>query len=125
MSRSSIATTLKAKRKEANLSIEEVCCQLKRYEIELSKNSLYNYESGYRQPDADTLMALCEIYRIDDILYAFGYRDKLKKPEKSPDVEISTPGDGLIAQIMHCVEKMTLDQQRAILSSFQALLEQE
>lgn len=89
MSRSHIANTLKLKRKDAGLTVEAVCDLLASRGIDLSKNALYNYESGYRQPDADTLMALCEIYRIDDILYTFGYK-------KSPDVEESTTGERVI-----------------------------
>lgn len=91
MSRTSIANTLKSERKKAGLSIETVCRQLNSYGIDLSKNSLYNYESGYRQPDADTLMALCEIYNIDDILYAFGYKREQMIIEKSPSAKDSAP----------------------------------
>ncbi len=76
MSRSSIAETLKSKRKDAGLTVDAVCKRLEEYDIRLSKNSMYNYESGYRQPDADTLMALCEIYEIVDILDTFGYKSK-------------------------------------------------
>lgn len=32
-------------------------------------------ESGQSQPDADTLLLLCEIYNIDDILGTFGYSE--------------------------------------------------
>lgn len=58
MSRSGIAETLKSKRKDAGLTVDAVCKRLEEYNIQLSKNTMYNYESGYRQPDADTLMAL-------------------------------------------------------------------
>lgn len=37
--------------------------------------TIYGYESGHRQPDADTLMAMCVIYGIDDVFSAFGYKD--------------------------------------------------
>ena len=76
MSRSGIAETLKSKRKDAGLTVDAVCKRLEEYNIQLSKNTMYNYESGYRQPDADTLMALCEIYEIADILDTFGYKSK-------------------------------------------------
>lgn len=49
----------------------------------LSPKTLYSYESGHRQPDADTLMALCEIYGIVDILATFGY-----KKEEPADVSV-------------------------------------
>lgn len=76
MSRLGIAETLKSKRKDAGLTVDAVCKRLEEYDIRLSKNTMYNYESGYRQPDADTLMALCEIYEIADILDTFGYKSK-------------------------------------------------
>lgn len=34
---------------------------------------IYGWENGQSQPDADTLLLLCEIYQIDDILGTFGY----------------------------------------------------
>lgn len=43
----------------------------------------------------------------------------------SPSADNSTPGDSLVEQIMDCVQQMTPEQQRAILASFQGLLEQD
>lgn len=90
MSRSSIANILKQKRKDSGLTVEAVCEALNFYGIELSKNALYNYESGYRQPDADTLMALCDIYQVEDVLHTFGYKN-------TPSTDESAPGDGVIS----------------------------
>lgn len=81
MSRATIAEALKEHRKSKHLSAAKVIELLKNYEIEISPKSLYSYESGHRQPDADTLMALCDIYEISDILGTFGY-----KKEESTDV---------------------------------------
>lgn len=74
VARNMIAETLKAKRHEAGLSVHQVADQLGKYGITLSIKTLYNYETGFRQPDADTLMALCEIYGITNILSTFGYK---------------------------------------------------
>lgn len=74
MERNRIAETLKAKRRECALSVGEVSARLKAYGISISTKALYNYETGFRQPDANTLMALCEIYGITDALSAFGYK---------------------------------------------------
>lgn len=76
MSRSTIAEVLKQKRRELGLSAIEVTDRLEAAAIALSPKTLYSYESGHRQPDADTLMALCEIYGIRDVLAAFGYEKK-------------------------------------------------
>ena len=85
MSRSSIAEVLKNKRKALNMSASEVVARLNMYGIEISPKSLYSYESGHRQPDADTLMALCEIYEITNPLLSFGY-----KKEKPADTNTGT-----------------------------------
>ena len=82
MSRERIAEVLKEKRKARRLSVEGVADILcKKYEIEISSKTLYSYESGHRQPDADLLMALCEIYGITDIMAAF----------RDPQAETKTP----------------------------------
>jgi len=47
-----------------------------------------------------------------------------EKKKSSPNAGITTSGDDLVGQIMKCVERMTPEQQRALLASFQALLEQ-
>ncbi len=72
------------------MSVDEVCKQLEEYDINLSKNTMYNYETGYRQPDADTLMALCEIYGIANVLETFGYK-------KNPATTEAAPGEGAIS----------------------------
>lgn len=82
MSRETIASVLKARRKETGLSVEFVVSALsEKYNIQISAKTIYSYESGHRQPDADTLLALCKIYGIKDIFEAFGY----KKEEPTVD----------------------------------------
>lgn len=75
MTRLTIAEVLKNHRKSMRLSATEVTTRLAVYGVDISPKSLYSYESGHRQPDADTLMALCEIYGIKDVLAAFGYKN--------------------------------------------------
>ena len=89
MSREAIASVLKAKRKETDLSVEFVVSALsEKYNIQISAKTLYSYESGHRQPDADTLLALCKIYGIKDIFEAFGY--KKEEPTVDNDDQLST-----------------------------------
>lgn len=87
MPRSKIAEVLKNRRKILKLSAAEVTSRLLAYGIDISPKSLYSYESGHRQPDADTLMALCEIYNITDILATFGY--KKEEPANVPVDELT------------------------------------
>ena len=45
---------------------------LKTYGIDISVKTLYGWESGHRQPDADTFLILCYIYGIDSIAEILG-----------------------------------------------------
>ena len=67
MGKNFIAEILKAKRKERNMSVKDVLEQLRTFEIDISEKTLYGWESGHRQPDADTFLLLCRIYGIDTI----------------------------------------------------------
>ena len=88
-SKEEIAKVLKAYRQETGLSAKKVIEKLSLYDIKVSPKTLYGWESGHSQPSADTLMLLCNIYGIDDIMLAFGYsrteRQPIdtKKPEKA------------------------------------------
>ncbi|MBQ9886600.1 MAG: helix-turn-helix transcriptional regulator [Lachnospiraceae bacterium] len=68
-----IATCLKYYRKLNKLSVNEVADILKEHNISSATKTIYGWENGRSQPDADTFMLLCEIYNIDNILEAFGY----------------------------------------------------
>ena len=85
MSRERIAQVLKECRKRSNLSVEEVSDSLVNlYQIDMAPRSLYSYESGHRQPDADLLMALCEIYGVTDIAGAFKEPNENEKKTSTP-----------------------------------------
>lgn len=62
-----IAKVLKATRKDSKLSVKDVVEELKKFDICISEKTLYGWESGHRQPDADTFIVLCHIYGIDSI----------------------------------------------------------
>lgn len=76
MKNEKIAVVLKQARKDNNLSVAEVAALLQKKSISVAVKTIYGWESGQTQPDADTLLVLCDIYNIDDILSAFGYNDK-------------------------------------------------
>lgn len=69
-----IASALKYYRKLNKLSVNEVSAILKENNFQAAPKTIYGWESGNTQPDADTLMVLCEIYHIDNVLEAFGYK---------------------------------------------------
>lgn len=78
-----IASTLKKKRKELGMSVNELLTHLKDAGIVISNKTVYGWESGHRQPDADTFIVLCRILGIESF----------DETEKSPSAEESAPGD--------------------------------
>lgn len=55
-----IGKNLKRLREAKNLSVNEV-----REYLHVSKQAVYNYESGKRYPQSDTMFALMELYEAD------------------------------------------------------------
>lgn len=88
MSRERIAQVLKEKRKIKKMSVEEVSGILKSmHGIDISAKTLYSYETGHRQPDADLLMALCDIYGVTDIMGEFRDKQKTSPSASEPTQE--------------------------------------
>lgn len=78
-----VAGILKAKRKQLKLSVKYVIEQLHEYDLDISDKTLYSWESGHRQPDADSFLALCDVYGITSF----------KEIEKSPAPAEADTGD--------------------------------
>lgn len=76
MKNEKIAHVLKQARKDNNLSVANVAELLKKKSISVATKTIYGWESGQTQPDADTLLILCDIYNINNILATFGYNDR-------------------------------------------------
>lgn len=64
---SKVSAILKEKRKGLSLSVKTVLDELRLYGVDISDKTLYGWESGHRQPDADTFLALCQIYGIETL----------------------------------------------------------
>lgn len=87
-----IAKVLKAARKQNALTVKDVVGRLRDKSLSVSDKTIYGWENGQSQPNADTLLVLCEIYNINDILGAFGYNDK-------PSLEITHFEEKLILSL--------------------------
>lgn len=70
-----IAKVLKEARKQNALTVRDVVYRLEDKSLNVAEKTVYGWENGQSQPDADTLLLLCEIYNIDDILGTFGYSE--------------------------------------------------
>ena len=75
MSREYIAQKLKELRQKKGLTADEVGKQIGK-----SGKTVNAWENNRGQPDAEILIALCDIYEVDDILKEF----REEKPELQP-----------------------------------------
>lgn len=74
-----VSEILKKRRKEIKLSAQDVCDILKETDgIDISVSTLYGYENGHRKPTPETLLALCDIYDLDNISVSFGYSNSVE-----------------------------------------------
>lgn len=74
MKNPNIAKVLREYRKLNHYSVEDVVLKLEENHLPFAAKTIYGWENGQTQPDADTLLVLCKIYRIDRILETFGYQ---------------------------------------------------
>ena len=71
-----IAEVLREYRKRNHLSVNEVSNILRENNNYAAPKTIYGWESGNTQPNADTLMFLCKLYKVNDILGSFGYQEQ-------------------------------------------------
>ena len=76
MNKQHIGKVLRDYRKKNNLTVNDVALKLEEHSINVSPKSIYGWENGQTQPNAETLLVLCEIYNIEQILFTFGYRTR-------------------------------------------------
>ena len=86
MSSTAIGSVLRSKRNEAGLSVEQVSDALIGLGFKASRKTIYSWESGNSQPTPDALLAMCDIYKINDVLGAFGYINTAPE-EQEPNEE--------------------------------------
>ncbi|MDE6026176.1 MAG: helix-turn-helix domain-containing protein [Lachnospiraceae bacterium] len=87
MKNPAISKMLKHYRKLNKLSVQEVADYLYQSKIEVATKTIYGWESGRTQPDADIFMYLCYLYKIDDILGTFGYSTPTENSQQFSDEE--------------------------------------
>lgn len=85
-------------RKLRNMSVSDVAESLAENDINVAIKTIYGWENGTTQPDADTLLFLCKIYGIENILGTFGY----KTPDTDPII-LTTAEKRLIKNTAVCL----------------------
>lgn len=74
MSNPDLGKRLREFRKSNHYSVKYVAeCLEKDYNIKYSTKTIYSWENGQNQPPADTLLILCKLYKIPNILDSLGY----------------------------------------------------
>ncbi len=68
---SNIGNILKRLREENGFTGKEVVEKLKKLGVEISDKTLYGYESGRNSTNADMFLALCQIYKCQNIMEVF------------------------------------------------------
>lgn len=66
-----IGEKLKALRENNNMTRKDVADRLKEFNIDISDKTLYGYESGRNSANADMFLALCKVYRCNNIMETF------------------------------------------------------
>ena len=90
MNAQEIGQVLKHTRKNQSLSVKEVVQKLSLYEIVIAEKTLYGWENGTHQPNADAFIALCCIYGITSLSIFSGVQPISKK---SPELTEVNSGD--------------------------------
>lgn len=87
MDKKPVSQILKEHRKKHKLSAKFVCDYLKSVDgISISPPTLYGYENGHRKPTPETLLALCDLYSIDNLALEFGF-STVKELDEAEDLE--------------------------------------
>lgn len=71
-----IPKVLKEYRKKNHFSVNDVSLMLQERSLNVAPKTIYGWESGQANPNADMLLTLCEMYNITDILSVFGYTEE-------------------------------------------------
>ena len=80
MNNPNLGILLRYYRKSANLSVNDVVAIFqKEYNTPMSNKTIYSWETSKNQPSADTLLTLCRIYNITNIVEALGYSTGIEK----------------------------------------------
>ncbi len=87
MKNEQIGRMLRYYRTLRKLSVQTVSDKLKDANLPSATKTIYAWESGRTQPDADRLLYLCKLYEIDDILTESGYLPKDARPFRATAFE--------------------------------------
>ena len=82
-----IAELLKTSRKSSGYSIKDAVQKLEDRGVHISDKTMYSWESGHRQPDADTFVELCMVYGITSLADINKEAPETETPESEADLQ--------------------------------------
>lgn len=108
MGREHIAAALKRLRMATGLKADDVGAMIGK-----SGKTVNAWENNRGQPDADTLVLLCDIYHVDNILDEFSDK-KEKGPSKSDELikAVDALSDDNLIKLEEYIDFLLLQQQR-------------
>lgn len=72
MKNNKIGEMLKLYRKQNNMTVPDVCVRLREdFRMDVAEKTVYGWESNQAHPTADTFVAMCELYHIDNLSEAY------------------------------------------------------
>ena len=81
MKNEQIGIMLKKYRKINALSVAEVVVELyDKYGVEVAEKTVYGWESNQAHPTSDVFVALCDLYKINNISDVFGSKESKAFP---------------------------------------------
>lgn len=124
MDKHDISVFLKSARIASSMTVNEVVDALQLRGIEISAKTLYGWESGHRQPDADMFVSLCSIYNVQSF-------SEIEKVNYIGAQRISSREMSLLENYRKLTDKgraavdATLDRELAVLELLEIVNKQE
>lgn len=113
MNAQEIGQILKHTRKKQSLSVKEVVQKLSLYEIVIAEKTLYGWENGTHQPNADAFIALCCVYGITSLSVFSGVQPI--SPKSSELAEVNSPAlDNDTQQLVEQYRSLTDEDQHFV-----------
>lgn len=113
-----IAKGLRLSRTSKKYTVNQMVEKLKHKGVDISAKTIYGWESGRRQPDADTLMLWCEICEVKDIMSLFGYDNEI---ENMTDEEVDAAIKETAEEAVEIFNSLSPELQQAALEILEIL----
>ena len=89
MKNNQIGTMLKKYRKVNSLSVSDVVLELNtKYGVKVAEKTVYGWESNQAHPTSDVFVALCDIYKINNISDVFHSKEPKGFPITSEERQL-------------------------------------